>query len=89
LPGFETRQDKEAFLFSKNIRNFSATHPDSYPILRREYNVKITTRLRLVVSLRMSGAITSLPLYAFMAWTRTAIGSTSFIKYTLLLIHKI
>jgi hypothetical protein len=71
--------DRE-FVFSKTVQIGCMTHPVSYSIaigvLSRGYNgrdVMLTSHFHLVQRLRISGAIPLLPLYAFMAWTRTTL----------------
>ena len=47
----------------------------SFPWVQRPGR-KVSTRVHLVPTLRMSGAIPHLPLYAFMAWTGTVLSFT-------------
>jgi len=48
-------------------------HTDIFPGVIRGRGVKLTTDFHLVPSVRVSGAIPSLPFYAFLAWTETTL----------------
>ena len=64
------------FSLLKNIQISSGAYLPSYAVgngvlspRKSGRSVKLSTRLRVLPRLRMSGVITLLPLYAFMAWT--------------------
>jgi hypothetical protein len=77
-PGFESRQVRETFSYTKWSRRPFRDTPSllfegylgTYPYWSGR-GVKLTTHLHLVPSLRMSGAISPLPVYAFTVWTET------------------
>jgi hypothetical protein len=58
--------------------------PAFYPGGQNGRGVTLTTHLRLVPRLIKHGAIPLLPLYAFMAWTRTSLHGVLALKTTTL-----
>jgi hypothetical protein len=74
--GFEFQHGQEIFSFQKLSRQALKAHPASYSVGTTVLSqgsgsegIKLTIHLHLVPRLRMSGAITLLPLYAIMLWT--------------------
>jgi hypothetical protein len=64
----------------KNVQTGSETHTASYAMGTAFlfWGVKMNTHLNLVLRLRMSGTISPLPPYAFMAWTGTTMLLTQY-----------
>jgi hypothetical protein len=69
--GFESLQGEEICSLFQIVNTDSGAHPDSYSVGTGVFPG--TAHLHLVPRLRMNGAIPLLPLYAFMAWTGTAL----------------
>jgi len=67
-PGFEFRQGQEIFLFSHPSKPAPGVHRTScsiYTGVKAAGGVKLTTEIYLLPRLRLSGAISPLPLYTF------------------------
>ena len=70
IQGFIPGRGKKFFSSHKCPDQLCGTHPASYALGTR--NIKLPAHLHLVPRLRMTGAIPTLPLYAFMARIETA-----------------
>jgi len=67
--GFESRKKQEIFISTKvpnRLYGPPSLFTGFFPWMKSSLGVKLTIRFRLMPSLRMSGALPVLPLYAFM-----------------------
>ena len=64
----------------KNIQTGSEAHTASYAMVTTFlfWGVKLTANPHLALRLKMSGAISLLPLYAFLAWEGTTFSLTQY-----------
>jgi len=87
-PGFETLYGYKIFLLQKSRPALGPTYPTyslstRVPFLdQRSRSVKLTSRLYLVPTLRISGTVTLVSLYALMAWTGTSLPLVHFLCLT-------